>query len=101
MAREEAVWYASQQPPRGAGGLLNCKLLPLIPRRNMSMTQRHVDRRDFLKTTAAGAAALSMTAASYARVLGANERIGVGFIGVGGRCQAHLSVINRLTKENK
>src|ERR1700741_2344707 len=39
-----------------------------------------VNRRDFL-TRSAGAAAL--TATSYGRVLGANERIGVGFIGYG------------------
>ena len=39
-----------------------------------------VPRRRFLTT---GAAAL--TAAGYARVLGANDRVGVGFIGVGNR----------------
>src|SRR5579885_1552334 len=38
-------------------------------------------RRDFLATGAAGAAALS--AAAYARVPGANERVGVGFVGYG------------------
>jgi predicted dehydrogenase len=65
------------------------------------MSKQRVHRRDFLKTTAAGAAALSLTAASASRVYGANERIGVAFIGTGGRCQAHISVINQLTKENK
>jgi predicted dehydrogenase len=58
-------------------------------------------RRDFLKTSAAGAAALSLSAASYARVYKANERIGVGFVGVGGRCQAHLNVINKMAKDPK
>src|SRR5262249_42392365 len=57
-----------------------------------------VDRRDFLK---AGAAAVALTAASYERVYGANERIGVGFVGVGGRCQAHLDVINKRVKDKK
>ena len=42
-------------------------------------------RRDFLKTATAGAAALSVTAASYGRVVGANERIAIGVIGCGGR----------------
>jgi predicted dehydrogenase len=65
------------------------------------MPQSEVNRRDFLKTSAAGATALSLTAASASRVLGANERIGVGFVGVGGRCQEHLNVINKLRKENK
>jgi predicted dehydrogenase len=60
-----------------------------------------VNRRDFLKTTAAGAAALSLTAASASRVLGANDRIGVAFIGTGGRCQEHIGIITGLQKENK
>ena len=58
-------------------------------------------RRDVLKTTAASAAALSLTAASYDRVLGANERIGVAFLGVGGRCQQHLDVILNLQRQNR
>src|SRR5262249_38763959 len=47
------------------------------------------------------AAALSLTAASYNKVYGANERLGVAFLGVGGRCQAHLDIINKLSKEGK
>ncbi|OAI50073.1 oxidoreductase [Planctomycetaceae bacterium SCGC AG-212-F19] len=58
-------------------------------------------RRDFLKQTAAGAAAVTLTAASYNKVFGANDRIGVAFLGVGGRCQAHLDIINKLAKEGK
>src|SRR4051812_3114177 len=58
------------------------------------------NRRDFLKTTAAVGAAVTLTAASYDKVYGANGRIGVGFVGVGGRCQAHLKVINTFAKEN-
>jgi predicted dehydrogenase len=66
------------------------------------MRKNHnVNRRDFLKTTAATGAALSLTAASYGRVYKSNERIGVAFVGVGGRCQAHLEVINHLAKANK
>ena len=60
------------------------------------MPQRRPHRRDFLQTTAAAGAALSLTAASYARVYGANDRIGVGFLGVGGRCQAHLDIIIKM-----
>ncbi len=65
------------------------------------MASSEVDRRGFLKTSAAGAAALSLTAASAKRVLGANERIHVGFLGVGGRCQQHLDVILQMQKDNK
>jgi predicted dehydrogenase len=59
------------------------------------------NRRDFLKTTAASAAALSLAAKTYSRVVGANDRIGVGFVGVGGRCQEHLGIIHKFKKENK
>jgi len=55
-----------------------------------------VDRRDFLK---AGAAAVALSAAGYSRVYGANERIGVGFVGVGGRCQAHLDIIKKRAED--
>src|SRR5947209_16710884 len=65
------------------------------------MSKNQVHRRDFLKTTAAGAAALSLTAASARRVFGANERIGVGFLGVGGRCQEHIKVVCKLRDEKQ
>jgi len=66
------------------------------------MDQSDVNRRDFLKTTAAGAAALSLTAASAGRVYGANERIRVAFLGTGGRCMSsHVKIINKLKKEGK
>jgi predicted dehydrogenase len=65
------------------------------------MTKKGVNRRNFLKSSAAAGAALSLTAASASRVLGANDRIGIGFVGVGGRCQAHLDIVNNLVKQNK
>lgn len=57
-------------------------------------------RRTFLKQTAsAGAAALAMTAASYARVVGANERLSIGIIGCGGRgVGAHMPGIHKHAK---
>jgi predicted dehydrogenase len=64
------------------------------------MEKAVVNRRGFLKTSAAGAA-VTLSALSAGRVLGANERLGVGFIGVGGRCQAHLDIINKLKREDK
>src|SRR5881409_1787573 len=65
------------------------------------MAKKKLNRRTFLQGTAAAGAALSLTAASAARVYGANERIGVAFVGVGGRCQAHLDIINKMSKDNK
>src|SRR5438132_8588590 len=58
-----------------------------------------VNRRDFLKTTAATGSALALTAASAARVYGANERIGIAFLGVGGRCQQHIDAILEMKKK--
>ena len=46
-------------------------------------------RRTFLRAT--GAAAL--TAASYSRVLGANDRINVAVVGLGGRGQNHMDAL--------
>jgi predicted dehydrogenase len=65
------------------------------------VARKNVNRRGFLKASAAGAAALSLTAASVNRVYGANERIGVAFLGVGGRCQAHLDIIKKMADQKK
>jgi predicted dehydrogenase len=46
----------------------------------LSVGRRQISRRAFLKT---GAAATVLTAASWNRVLGANERVGIGVIGYG------------------
>src|SRR6185312_7847085 len=54
-----------------------------------SSTSSH-NRRRFL-----GAAIATATAASYGRILGANDRIQVGAIGTGHRCQYLLSLLNK------
>ena len=55
-------------------------------------------RRRFLGGAAVGAAAL--TAASYSRVLGANERLSIALIGCGGRgIGAHMGGAQRYAKE--
>jgi predicted dehydrogenase len=56
-----------------------------------------LDRRKFLGS----AAALSLSAASYANVAGSNDRLRIGFLGCGGRAQAHIDLINRFTSEKK
>ena len=60
-------------------------------------------RRDFLRNTAAASAAV--LAGTMARrslgAAGANDRLGVGFIGAGGRAGSHMQIINHLkTQEN-
>ena len=53
----------------------------------MGDSRSPVDRRTFLGQSArvTGGAAIASTALSYARILGANDRISLGHIGVGRR----------------
>src|SRR5271154_2942421 len=60
-----------------------------------------VNRRNFLKSTAAAGATVAMTAAAYNKVYGANERLGIAFLGVGGRCQQHIDVILDLQRQGR
>lgn len=54
-------------------------------------------RRDFLKTAALGTAglAIGLNAKSYARILGANDRVNFAVIGLHGRGYAHLECIRQ------
>ncbi len=58
------------------------------------MSENHMPRRDFLKTAAAGAAGLvfssAMPASSYARIIGANDRVRVGVVGFSDRFRGAL-----------
>ncbi|MEO7713187.1 MAG: Gfo/Idh/MocA family oxidoreductase [Gemmatimonadaceae bacterium] len=60
-------------------------------------------RREFLRGAVVGAAGLAMstnTARSYARILGANDRVRVGIVGYSDRFrQAHLPIFSRIGKE--
>jgi predicted dehydrogenase len=56
--------------------------------KNQRLSAKTIDRRSFLNQTAsmvAGAAALGSAALSYGRIMGANERISLGHIGIGNR----------------
>ena len=64
----------------------------------MSKSKRQIRRREFLKVAAAAAA--SMPAARYAKILGANDRVRVGIVGFSDRFrQAHLPAYGKLGKE--
>jgi predicted dehydrogenase len=76
--------------------------------RSMSMSTResirntHATRRGFLQAAAGAAAATTLTLSRTAgaeQAVSANERIGVGFIGVGGRAQAHIDIVNNLKQK--
>ena len=49
------------------------------------MSERKLARRRFLSLASAGAAALGANALSRSRVYGANEKISIASVGVGGR----------------
>jgi predicted dehydrogenase len=57
------------------------------------MSDSSTSRRDFVKTLAVGAAgtALTMPSVSYGRIVGANDRIRLGMIGVGQITRYHIS----------
>ena len=63
----------------------------------MSKPKRQIRRREFLKVAAAAA---SLPAARYAKILGANDRVRVGIVGFSDRFrQAHLPAYGQLGKE--
>ena len=64
------------------------------------MAPHTTTRREFIKAASIGAAAITMSAKSYARVIGANDRISIGVIGCGSRgIDAHMAGIFPHAKE--
>ncbi len=66
------------------------------------MGNRKLNRRQFLSKSAAGAAGIALLSAASRsqRVLGANERIGIGVIGCGGRGQYLMDELNKLREKH-
>ena len=71
------------------------------------MARDELSRRKFIGKTAAGlagiavtseASSMSMSAASYSRIKGANDRINIGFLGCGGRGGNHQSMVKASEK---
>jgi predicted dehydrogenase len=66
---------------------------------------QNLGRRDFLK----GAGAVAARAAAWSPAVtlaaenaaGANQRLGVGFIGTGGRAGAHINIVNQLKEQGR
>lgn len=65
------------------------------------MNRKSLTRRGFLRKTAIGLAGASiptntvtsMTAASYKRIIGSNDRINIGFLGCGARSRGHQNMV--------
>src|ERR1700748_2517631 len=58
-----------------------------------------IDRRTFVKQAAGALLATGMDARSYARVLGANDRIRIGQLGCGDRSQGHGHMVQLAAKQ--
>lgn len=63
------------------------------------MSEAHLTRRSFIQTGTIAAAA-TLSAGSYARTIGANDRLTAGIIGCGGMGGSHLQTLIALTKED-
>ncbi len=64
----------------------------------MSDSGQPIDRREFLGRSAklTGGVALASSALSYSRILGANDRISLGHVGVGSRGRGLLEIVGHL-----
>ncbi len=62
--------------------------------------QTDISRRRFFETAGATSLCLGWSAASYARFVGANDRIRVGFIGAGGMAKKHMQTYLDLKEGN-
>ncbi len=68
------------------------------------MAAKKTTRREFVRSTLAVGAAVTSSAVAAPMVLsqeakGANDRIGIGFIGTGGRCGAHMKIVNQFKEQ--
>src|SRR5580692_1622553 len=58
-----------------------------------------IDRRTFVKQAAVTAAAIGMSARSYGRILGANDRIRIGHLGCGARSFGHAHMVQMASQQ--
>ncbi len=72
-----------------------------LPDSNLDAPTPGVGRREFLGKTGSllAGSALAMAANSYARVIGANDRIRIAQLGCGGRSQGHVNMVHLAAKK--
>ena len=65
------------------------------------MTEKSISRREAIRKTSLGAAGLALAfgGVNPHRVLGANERVRVGFVGLGGRCKSLIQAFQANAKD--
>jgi predicted dehydrogenase len=70
------------------------------------MAKEDLSRRNFIGKTAAGIAGMvvashasSMSAASYKRIVGANDRLNIAFLGCGNRSKGHQNMVKMSEKD--
>ena len=70
------------------------------------MAKNGLSRRKFIGKTATGIAGVvvssgvsTLNAASYRRIIGANDRINIGFLGCGGRSSGHQRMVKMSEKD--
>jgi len=65
------------------------------------MSKNKLTRRKFVSKAALGLAgtAIAMKAKSYSRIIGANDRINIGFLGCGDRSKGHQSMVKTSEKD--
>ena len=69
--------------------------------KDKSDTTAGLTRRQFIQGTGKAAAAITIGQSISTRARGANERLGVGFIGCGGRGSGHLKIVHWLKTSAK
>jgi len=72
----------------------------LILKKN-SVVKNKLSRRNFVGRAAFGVvgAAMAMNAKSYSKIIGANDRINIGFLGCGDRSKGHQSMVKTSEKD--
>lgn len=65
--------------------------------KSTNQVSHNLTRRQFIQRAGMTTAALTASGVSIKQAQGANERIGVGFIGCGGRSNAHLKAVHYLS----
>jgi hypothetical protein len=61
--------------------------------------KNEIDRRTFVKQAGVTMLAAGMSAKSYGRILGANDRIRLGQLGCGDRSQGHVHMVALASKQ--